>query len=216
MEFAQYIRLFRKWLWLIVVAAFVGGGLSFVINSGRPSVYRANSIISIGRFMESRNPDQSDIRVGMDLAQTYAQIVRTTTVLESTIEALDLPLDVKRLGEMIQTEILNGTSLLVINVTYTDAILAADIANNLAEQLIQQSPSNLTREQQAQIDFASEQIAALTTQIEQARLELNVIGRQIEDARTDEERNRLIAQRNALVTQINEASATVAQFTDTI
>src|SRR5690606_20246017 len=91
-----------------------------------------------------------------------------------------------------------------------------DIANNLAEQLIQQSPSNLTREQQAQIDFASEQIAALTTQIEQARLELNVIGRQIEDARTDEERNRLIAQRNALVTQINEASATVAQFTDTI
>ena len=216
MEFAQYIRLFRKWLWLIVVAAFVGGGLSFVINSGRPSVFRANSIISIGRFMESRNPDQSDIRVGIELAQTYAQIVRTTSVLESTIQALDLPLDVQSLGRLIQTEILDGTSLLVVNVTYTDAILAADIANNLAEQLIQQSPSNLTREQQAQIDFASEQIAALTGQIEQARGELSVIATQMEDAQTQDETNRLIEQRNALVTQINEASATVAQFTDTI
>ena len=87
MEFAQYIRLIRKWLWLIIVASFVGGGLSFVINSGRPSVYRANSIISIGRYIESRNPEQSDIRVGIELAQTYAQIVRTTSILESTIEA---------------------------------------------------------------------------------------------------------------------------------
>jgi capsular exopolysaccharide synthesis family protein len=216
MEFAQYIRLFRKWLWLIVVAAFVGGGLSFVINSGRPSVYRANSIISIGRFIESRNPEQSDIRVGIELAQTYAQLVRTTSVLEATIAALDLPLDARGLNRLIETEILDGTSLLVVNVTYTDAILAADIANNLAEQLIQQSPSNLTREQQAQIDFASEQIEALTDQIEQARQELDLIGTQIEGAESQEETNRLIEQRNALVTQINEASATVAQFTNTI
>lgn len=216
MEFAQYIRLFRKWLWLIVVAAFVGGGLSFVINSGQPPVYRANTIISIGRFIESRNPNQSDIRVGIELAQTYAQIVRTTSILESTIDVLKLPLEVPELNRLIETQILEGTSLLVINVTYTDAILTADIANNLAEQLIQQSPSNLTREQQAQIDFASEQIAALTGQIEQARQELSLLSTQIENAESQSAANRLIEQRNALVTQINEASATVAQFTDTI
>lgn len=216
MEFAQYIRLFRKWLWLIIVAAFVGGGLSFVINSGQPSVYRANTIISIGRFIESRNPNQSDIRVGIELAQTYAQLVRTTTVLESTIEALGLPLDVQSLSRHIQTEILTGTSLLVVNVTYPDAILAADIANNLAEQLIQQSPSNLTREQEAQINFASQQIDALTNQIEQARLELDLLATRIAAAQTQAESNRLIEQRNALINQINEASATVAQFTDTI
>jgi succinoglycan biosynthesis transport protein ExoP len=216
MEFAQYIRLFRKWLWLIIVAAFIGGGLSFVINSGQPSVYRANTIISIGRFIESRNPNQSDIRVGIELAQTYAQLVRTTTVLESTIQALSLPLDVQSLNRLIQTEILTGTSLLVVNVTYTDAILAADIANNLAEQLIQQSPSNLTREQEAQINFASQQIDALTNQIEQARLELDLLATRIAAAQTQAESNRLIEQRNALINQINEASATVAQFTDTI
>lgn len=216
MEFSQYIRLLRRWLWLILVAAFVGGGLSFILNTGQPSVYRARTIIAIGRFIEARNPDQSDIRIGIELAQTYAQLVRTVDVLESTISALDLPLTAQELSSLIDTEILTGTSLMVVSVNYTDAILAADIANSLAEQLILKSPSNLTPDQQAQIDFARSQITALTGQIEQARLELDLITSQLEDATETAEINRLTEQRNALVTQINEASATVAQFTDTI
>ncbi|MAS38153.1 MAG: hypothetical protein CL610_29420 [Anaerolineaceae bacterium] len=216
MEFAQYVRLFRKWLWLIVVAAFIGGGLSFVISSGQPSRYRARALISIGRFIEARNPEQSDIRVGMDLALTYAQLVRTNSVLEGVIETLDLPLEIEGLNRIVETEILNDTSLLVINVTYTDAILAADIANQLAEHLILASPSNLTPEQQAQIDFASSQINALTGQIEDARIELDLIASQLQNAQSQTEVNRLTEQRNAIVTQINEASSTVAQFTDTI
>ncbi len=43
-----------------------------------------------------------------------------------------------------------------------------------------------------------------------------MITSQLEDATTTAETTRLTGQRNALVTQINEASATVAQFTDTI
>lgn len=216
MEFAQYVRLIRKWLWLILIAAFLGGGISFVVNAGRPATYRARIVISIGRFIEARNPDQSDIRIGIELAQTYAQLVRTTDVLEGTIESLDLPLTRDALNRLIETEILTGTSLLVINVNYNDAILAADIANTLAEQLILKSPSNLTPEQQAQIDFASAQISALTRQIEQARMELDLIASQMETAEGDETVSRLTEQRNALVDQINQASATVAQFTDTV
>ncbi|HLV36714.1 MAG TPA: polysaccharide biosynthesis tyrosine autokinase [Spirillospora sp.] len=216
MEFAQYVHLFRKWLWLIVVAAFIGGGISFIINTGQPSVYRARTIIAIGRFIEARNPEQSDIRIGIELAQTYAQIARTTDVLEATIEALNLPLSTEELNRLIETEILTGTSLLVVNVNYTDAILAADIANGLAEQLILKSPSNLTPDQLAQIDFANSQISALTAQIAQARTELDLVSSQLENATTQSEITRLTQQRNALVTQINEASATVAQFTDTV
>lgn len=216
MEFAQYVRLFRKWLWLIVVAAFIGGGISFIINTGQPSVYRARTIIAIGRFIEARNPEQADIRIGIELAQTYAQIARTTDVLEATIDALNLPLSTEELNRLIETEILTGTSLLVVNVNYTDAILAADIANGLAEQLILKSPSNLTPDQLTQIDFANSQISALTAQIAQARTELDLVSSQLENATTQPEITRLTQQRNALVTQINEASATVAQFTDTV
>ena len=216
MEFAQYIRLIRRWLWLIVVAAFIGGGLSFIINSGRPALYEARAMLAIGRFIEARNPEQSDIYIGFELAQTYAQLLRTNDVLQGTIDRLDLTMEPENLKGIVDTRILEGTSLLLISVTYTDAILTADIANTLADELIQQSPSNLTAEQQAQIDFASTQIDALASQIEDNRLELDLVVNQLEAARLESERQRLTDQRNALISQINQASATVAQFTDTI
>lgn len=216
MELAQYIRLMRRWLWLIVVAAFIGSGLSFIVNSGRPAYYQAQTIIAIGRFIEARNPDQADIYVGIQLAQTYAQILRTHNVLQGTVDDLDLSLNATALAGLINTRILERTSLLVISVTYTDAILTADIANSLAEQLILQSPSNLTPDQQTQLDFASSQIEALTNQIETNRLDLELITTQLDTARTEAERLRLTDQRNALLDQINQASSTVAQFTDTI
>jgi len=132
MEFTQYIRLIRRWLWLIVVMAFIGGSLTFIVNSGQPALYEAQTILAIGRFIEARNPEQADIRVGFDLAQTYAQLVRTHDVLQSTNDRLDLGLEVEEIEDLIETRILEGTSLLVISVTYTDAVLTADIANTLA------------------------------------------------------------------------------------
>ncbi len=216
MELNQYIRLFRKWLWLIVLMAFVAGGVSFIINTGRPPVYEAQTTISIGRFIEARNPESTDIRIGIELAQTYAELAKTFDVLNGTVEALDLPLTAEQLGGIIDVRILTGTSLMVVSVTYTDAIFAADIANGLAEQLILKSPTNLTREQQAQIDFANEQITALNEQLNDSRLRLDVIDNQLADATTDDERANLTEQRNAIIDQINQASSTVAQFTDTI
>lgn len=216
MEINQYIRLFRKWLWLILLMAFVAGGVSFIINTGRPPVYEAQTTISIGRFIEARNPESTDIRIGIELAQTYAQLAKTFDVLNGTVEALDLPLNADDLRRIMDVRILTGTSLMVISVTYTDAIFAADIANGLAEQLILKSPTNLTREQQAQIDFANQQITALNDQLNDSRLRLDLIDNQLASAATDTERASLTEQRNAIINQINQASSTVAQFTDTI
>ena len=216
MEFAQYIRLIRKWLWLIVVVGFIAGGISFIVGSRRPPTYRAKAIIAIGRFIQARNPERTDIAVGMDLAQTYANLLRTTKVLQGTIDNLDLPISVNTLQNVIETNILTGTSLLEIIVTYDDAVLAADIANSLAEQLILESPSNLTPQQQAQLDFANQQIDALTQQIEDGRLELDNITNSLASSQSESEITRLTEQRNTIVGQINQASATVAQFTDTI
>lgn len=217
MELVQYIRLVRKWLWLILLASFVAGGVSFIVNTGRPPVYEAQTTISIGRYIESPNPDSSEIRTGIELAQTYAQIVQTTDVLQATIDALDLTdMSVDSLRRLINTRILPGTSLLVITVTYNDPVLTADIANNLAEQLILQSPTNLTPDQQAQIEFSNARINELTEQLRASQNELDLINRQLE-TETDEDTIRdLREERNTVIEQINQASATIAQFSNTI
>ncbi|MBZ0292116.1 MAG: polysaccharide biosynthesis tyrosine autokinase [Anaerolineae bacterium] len=216
MELIQYIRLFRRWLWLILLLTFVAGGISFIVATSRPAVYEAQTTIAIGRFIESPNPDTAEIRTGIELAQTYTQLVKTYDVLQGTVDTLDLPLTADELQEIVETRILSGTSLIVISVLYTDPVLAADIANEIAQQLILQSPTNLTQEQEEQISFANNQIDALNNQLRDGRLQLELIDSQLSEAETEEEINRLTSQRNSTIDQINQASATVAQFSNTI
>lgn len=216
MELTQYIRLVRKWAWLIILAAFVAAGIAFVINIRRPPVYQAQTTLSIGRFIEAPNPNSADIRTGIDLAQTYAQLVTTFDVLQEAIDDLDLPITTDQLRSRITTRIITGTSLLVVTVTYDDPVLAADITNALAQQLIAQSPTNLTADQQTQVAFLNTQIQDLTIQVQGSRVQLGELDTALSSAPTEAETERLTNQRNATIDQINEAQATIAQFTGTI
>ena len=216
MELIAYIRLVRKWLWLLLVCGFVGGGISFILSSAQPPRYTAKTTLSIGRYIEAQNPDSADIRTGIDLAQTYAQLIRTRDVLQGTVDALELRLSAEQVANLFTTQILTGTSLMVVNVTYTDAVLAADIANAVADQLVLKSPTNLTPDQQAQVDFANDQIAALSEQIAQQRASLANVNRELDLTTSEAERAQLTEQQAGLVDQINQASATVATFQNTV
>jgi non-specific protein-tyrosine kinase len=216
MELAQYLRLFRKWAWLFAVAAFVGGGISYVNASQRPAVYEASTTVSIGRFLQEANPTSQDIWTGIDLATTYAQLIRTFSILEATVNELNLSISPDELEGLISTRVLDGTSLLVISVRHTDPTLTADIANTLAEQLVLQSPTNLTSAQQAQIVFAEQQIEDLNAQLQDSRNRIALIDQQLAAGVTEAQAAALTTQRDSLISQINDAAATVADFAYTI
>jgi capsular exopolysaccharide synthesis family protein len=216
MEFAQIIRLLRKWGWLIIVAAVVTGGLSYVIRSSQPLVYNAETIISIGGFIEAPNPDANAIYTGFQLTQTYAELVRTSSVLDAAADELDVGLTGDDLRGLISVRSITDTALLVIGVTYTEPTLTADIANAVANQLKANSPSNLTEEEQRQIEIANLQIARLTDQLETARLQLQSLDQREAAATTQVELDSINTQRISLVDQINQATANLAQFNSTV
>ncbi|MFQ3646614.1 MAG: polysaccharide biosynthesis tyrosine autokinase [Anaerolinea sp.] len=216
MELTHYIRLVRKWAWLLILAGFVAAGITFVVNVRRPPVFQASTTLSIGRFIEAPNPNSGDIRTGIDLAQTYAQLVTTFNVLQATVEALGLPISPDSLRSSITTRILPGTSLLVVTVSSDNPVVAADLANTLAEQLIAQSPTNLTPEQQQQVAFLNAQIQDLTVQVQQSRQQLDQVNAQLSSTTTPQQLEALTIQRNAIIDQINSAQANIARFTETI
>lgn len=216
MELLEYYRLIRRWLWLMFIAAFIAGSAAYLSASSATSVYRASATLAIGTYISSPNPQTGEIRLGQDLAQTYAQLLRTYEVMEATVNALDLSLSPGSLRGLITTRIIPDTSLLVIEIQYTDAILTADIANELARQLILLSPTNLTPQQQAQIDIALEQIDALQAEVEQLRSDLQAVDIALTNGQNSEETERLINQRNILYEQINERAQNIASFTNTI
>lgn len=217
MSINQYIRIIRRWLWLIGLSTFLVTGIAFVIYGIQPPEYRAQVTIIVGGYIESPDPDPQDIRTGRDLVETYVYLVQSRDVLQNTIETLDLDIDIIDLSKMIDTGVIALTSLLQIGVTHDDSIEARDIANELANQLITESPGNLTIAQQEQIDFLNEQISSLSDELQDYREQSDDIEIQLtdNDLSTLQRRN-LSDQRNFLLELINQSSANIAQFSSTI
>ncbi|MBN1966545.1 MAG: P-loop NTPase, partial [Anaerolineae bacterium] len=221
LDFVFYLRLLRKWLWLLILFGVVAGGIAYISRSRQAAQYHAAAIVSIGGFMESPNPSSSEISISSELAETYVILASTRDLLGATIRNHNLPLTTEELQDILTVEAMRSTSLLRISVTTTDPLLAVDVANAVAEQLIVQSPTNLTPEQEEQVVLARAEIARLSSQLEDAREELEqqnvILDMALESPTvTTEEIDRLLTQRNILMEQINTASATIAQFQNTI
>src|SRR3972149_5394996 len=148
MELNRYIRLFKKWAWLIILAALIGGGIAFFVRRSQSDTYKAQTKIMIGSFLQASNPQAAEIRTGAELAKTYAALIQTRTVLQATIDALNLNTTPESLGGSITTELIPETSVLVLTVIYSDPEMAAALANEASNQLVLNSPTNLTQDEE--------------------------------------------------------------------
>lgn len=179
-------------------------------------MYQAQATVLIGQFITTPNPDYVDIRTGMDLATTYVELLETRPILEGAIETLGLNYSAASIRAMVSSRVIESTSLIVINVVNTDPVLAADVANALANELVQQSPTNLTLEQQNQIDLLNNQIAILDVQVQELRGRLAQISEQLETASLESEIAQLNEERDVALEQLNLATANIGQFANTI
>jgi non-specific protein-tyrosine kinase len=216
MDIAIYLRFIRKWAWLIVLAAVIAGGISFILNTGTPPVYQANVLMSIGSYIDSSNPNLGEMMIAQQLVSTYITILGTREVREGTIQQLGLQgFPPEALAGIVQARTIEGTSLFRINVAYTDPVLAADIANAIANQLIEKAPGLAPTEQERLQSLRAElaQLRGMSTEFENQRV---LIAERL-DATTDPvERAQLQEQINNLRVQIRETSSTMIGYTRSI
>jgi succinoglycan biosynthesis transport protein ExoP len=214
MELSAYIRLVRRWLWLIVLAAVVAGSVAFASARNQPAVYQATTTIQIGTYINLTDPNPAMIQSAAALSQTYIALLRTSSILEAVRRNLQLPLSTGALAGMFDGRLVQGTSLLNLTVTYTDPVLAADIANELARQLILNSPTDLTAEQQEQLGILQEEIRQARSQLQAARDELRTIDESLA-AVSDQDRAILTIRRTELIAEINTTQNNLALMTQT-
>lgn len=217
MEVGYILRLLRRWLWLIIAAAVVGAGITLVSSINRTFTYEAKTKVLIGGFMGSTNPNRGDIETGAGLAEIYVELVGTPTVLQGVIDALELDTTVADLKNMVVAGKPGDPPIIIIQAFYSDPETAVAIANETARQLVLHSPTNPTPAQQAQIDLAREQITILNTQVQETLAEIEQIDQRLgADPNGQTENSPLTQQRRALIDQVNQATANIAQFSATI
>src|SRR5690606_24680286 len=161
MDFDRLYRLFRKWLWLVILAAAVGVGITVLTSINRTFTYQAQSKVLIGGFIGSTNPSRGDIETAAVLAETYVELVNTPLILQGVKDNLGLDMPIDNLKNLILAGKPSDPPILVIQAFFTDEATAIAMANETARQLIASSPTNLTPAQQAQVALAREQMDLL-------------------------------------------------------
>ncbi len=177
MELQEYLGILRKWWWLALLGMLLGGGTGYVVSRFEPYIYEAKTTLIIGNFVQSANPTTSELMTSQSLGTSYAEMLKREPVLRATVNALGIGIEWTDLQSRMTVKLVQNTQLLEIHVTDLSPYTAKALADELAQQLILQSPSTLNQDQEVQTKFIKTELAELQDSI-------NLTRQQIKDKRS--------------------------------
>ena len=160
MDLSAYTKPLLRWWWLLVAATLVAVISTFLTVRMQPTLYQAKTTLMIGQGIDDPNPAQDEFWLAQDLASLYADIANRSSVRDATKAALSL----ERLPNYLARAV-PGRQFIEVLVTDSNPLRAQVVANELANQLILQSPTGERSEDQIRRDFIFGQLDDLQIQI---------------------------------------------------
>jgi polysaccharide biosynthesis transport protein len=159
MELKAYLKPLLKWWWMLLAAALIAAVSTFLVTWGQPPIYQSQTTLVVGRSFYQPNPTSTDFFQSQSLAAWYADLALRQPVRQATMEALGLSW-----LPGYTARVLPNSQLIEIIVTDTIPERAQVVANELANQIIMQSPA-FQREDQEQEEFVQGQLRTLEADI---------------------------------------------------
>jgi succinoglycan biosynthesis transport protein ExoP len=160
MKLTNYIMPLLKWWWLIILSTVLAGIPAYMITRPQPPVYMAHTTLIVGRAISDPNPSGNEFSLAQQLAQAYAGIALREPVRDATMEALGV-----QQMPTYSAHAVPNSPFIEITVNDTDPARAQIVANELAYQLILQSPTSPQRQEQIRAQFINEQLDSLQQDI---------------------------------------------------
>lgn len=167
MEISAYLKPLIKWWRLLFVVTALAVLASSASVFMQPELYVSRTTLMIGQTINNPNPESGQIVLATQLAAIYADIANREPIQIATMQALNitwLP--------SYEARVVPNTQLIEIAVTDTNPQRAQIIANELANQLMLQSPASGTSETGQRQEFIKEQLTSLQTQITETELKI--------------------------------------------
>jgi capsular exopolysaccharide synthesis family protein len=215
MELKQFVSVLWKWAWLIVLAALVAAAAGYWVDSRTPRVYRSSTTLMVGQFIQSPDPQLGDFTAAQQLAQNYAILARQPPVLKpasDSLSSVDPTINPGSLAGQVNATVIPNTQMLQVSVVDTDPRRAAILADEVARQLIRQSPTPSADEQEAQRQFVNQQLGAMQTRIEAASNDLDELDRRLEAETSARALRDLTSQRTSLQEKMTAWQNTYGQL----
>lgn len=146
-DLRELIRIFRKWLRLIVVMTLFTVVCAAAVNTWiLQPVYQAKTLLMVNKATEKlqvaphTSSDQLEDVVGVVspvpilTMSTYLGQLKSEALMNRIIDDLNLPCSAGALAGQIEAEVVKDSNLINIKVNNTDPLLAGRIANSLTAQ----------------------------------------------------------------------------------
>ena len=188
MEIKDLISPLFRWWWLLMAATLIAGTTSYIVASREPPIYEASTTLIVGQAIADPNPTGGEFQLSQQLSALYADIAERDPVAFATMDALGMDW----LPDY-DARALPNSQFMEIEVVDANPEVAAVVANELASQLILQSPTAPGREDQDRQQFIAEQLTYLEEKIAETQVEIEekqtelaelVSARQIADTQT--------------------------------
>ncbi|SEJ40404.1 polysaccharide biosynthesis tyrosine autokinase [Demequina mangrovi] len=137
MELQDYLRILRKNWIAIVVLTVLGGGAGLAYSVVAEPTYTASAKVFVST---SNSSDVSELAQGNSFTQqrvkTYADLVKTSAVLQPVIDDLGLNRSVASVRGKVSATAPQSTTVIDVTVTDSDPVFSASLATAVAQQLI--------------------------------------------------------------------------------
>ena len=174
MELRRQVGVLRHWAWLIVLCVILAGGASYLVSVNLPKSYEAKATLIVGQSLTAVDPDIDQLMASQRLSQTYAAVAAMRPTLQRVIESLGLPLTPNELRGKVSAAALRESTLIEIRASDVDPVVAATIANAIADELIAASPAIQGQNADNQA-FIDRQLTAIQLQIAQIQDETDLL-----------------------------------------
>lgn len=162
------LKLLIRWWWLLAIAVAIGGGVGYFVRTNQPDIYYARASVLFGQFFSAQ--EQQTLATVTEQIRTYAGLVRQAQVLQPVIEKMNMNISVEKFNERLQVREIPNLPLLEIIFADEDASVAANIANAVAQEMIDKSPTNSKNQE---TEFQLQQLREVQAQITQLETEYN-------------------------------------------
>ena len=160
----DYIKVVKKRKKTILLVFCIGVVGAAVISFLLPPVYRVTATMKIGKIMDLSTFEKDPI----ESVIAASERLEGSQVLSETIEDLKLPFTLKEMGKKVSVEPIRDTiDLVQIRVETNDRLQALDIANYLANELLERH-----RQIKGAYEDEKEMLAKYGEHIEKIRVQL--------------------------------------------
>ena len=136
-DLREYFFTLKKKMWLICLSAIICGAISGLVSFYvLEPVYEANTSLIVNKEVENETTQMTttdDLNYVQKLAITYGEIIKSRTVITSTIEKLKLDMTYEELVDAISVTNVDSTQIIQISVQDNNPMIATRICNTIPQ-----------------------------------------------------------------------------------